>query len=130
MRFTKEVCSRAIYFEPGDEPIYYTGEVFNTYPCVFNCLSFQLLMTPILTHLAEEICFPDGEMEGALFNFYISINDYNRIDNCIEGVTYGLDEEQEFQIPLDDEERMNIYERLNELCMKEYHMGCEEMLHS
>ena len=69
-------------------------------------------------------------MEGALFNFYISINDYNRIDNCIEGVTYGLDEEQEFQIPLDDEERMNLYERLNELCMKEYHMGCEEMLHS
>ena len=86
MRFTKEKCREAIFLEPGDEPIHSTGEVFITYPCVFNTVSLQLAMTPFLTELANAIC----DEEDVLYNFYISINDYCKIDNCIEGVTKGF----------------------------------------
>ena len=124
MRFTKERCRESIFLEPGDEPIHSTGEVFITYPCVFNTVSLQLAMTPFLTELADDLC---GE-EDVLYNFYIGINDYCRIDNCIEGVTWGLDDEKVFQIDLDEEERANLYERLDELCREKYGKGCQEML--
>ena len=124
MRFTKEKCREAIFLEPGDEPIHSTGEVFITYPCVFNTVSLQLAMTPFLTELANAIC----DEEDVLYNFYISINDYCKIDNCIEGVTWGLYDEKTFQIGLNEDERENLYDRLNELCLLRYRKSCEEML--
>lgn len=126
MRFTKEKCREAIFLEPGDEPIRSTGEVFITYPCVFNTVSLQLAMTPFLTELVNAIC----DEEDVLYNFYISINDYCKIDNCIEGATWGLDDEKTFQIGLNEDERENLYERLNELCLLRYQKSCEEMLKS
>lgn len=122
MRFTKERCRESIFLEPGDEPIHSTGEVFITYPCVFNTVSLQLAMTPFLTGLADDLC---GE-EDVLYNFYISINDFCRIDNCIVAVVWDTDEE--ILIELDEEERENLYRRLDELCREKYGKGCQEML--
>ena len=122
MRFTKERCRESIFLEPGDEPIHSTGEVFITYPCVFNTVSLQLAMTPFLTELADDLC---GE-EDVLYDFYITINDYCRIENCITAVVWGTDEE--ILIELDEEERENLYERLDKLCREKYWKGCEEML--
>ena len=75
MKFTKKICEEYIFFEPGDVPIHSTGEVFNTYPCVFNTVTFQLMMNPFMVELADAICFPDGNNEEVLYNFYISIKD-------------------------------------------------------
>ena len=122
MMFTKMICEEAIFLESGYDPIRSTGEVFVTYPCVFNTLSFELSATDLLVSLADAI----SGMEDSLYSFYITINDYCRIENCITAVVWDTDEE--ILIELDEEERENLYERLDELCREKYWKGCEEML--
>ena len=67
--------------------------------CVFNTLSFELSATDLLVSLADAI----SGMEDSLYSFYITINDYCRIENCITAVVWGTDEE--ILIELDEEER-------------------------
>ena len=122
MMFTKMICEEAIFLESGYDPIRSTGEVFVTYPCVFNTLSFELSATNLLVSLADVI----SGAEDSLYSFYITINDYCRIENCITAVVWDTDEE--ILIELDEEERENLYERLDELCREKYWKGCEEML--
>ena len=120
--FTKEICEMVIFFEPGSEPVHSTDQCFDSYPCVFNTLSFELSATDLLVSLADVI----SGMEDSLYSFYITINDYCRIENCITAVVWDTDEE--ILIELDEEERENLYERLDELCREKYWKGCEEML--
>lgn len=120
--FTKELCEKVIFFESDSEPVRSTNQCFDSYPCVFNILSFELSPTSLLVSLADAI----SGREDSLYSFYITINDYCRIDNCIISVVWDTDEE--ILIELDEEERHNLYERLNELCREKYRKGCEEML--
>lgn len=120
--FTKEICEKVIFFEPGSEAVRSKGEVFNTYPCVFNTLSFELSATDLLVSLADAI----SDREDSQYIFYITINDYCRIDNCITAVVWDTDEE--ILIELDEEERGILYERIDELCREKYWKSCEEML--
>ena len=116
--FTKEICEKVIFFEPGSEPVHSTDQCFDSYPCVFNTLSFELSATDLLVSLADAI----SGMEDSLYSFYITINDYCRIENCIVAVVWDTDEE--FHIDLDEGERQNLYERLDELCREKYWKGC------
>ena len=120
--FTKEICEKVIFFEPGSEPVRSTDQCFDCYPCVFHTLSFELSATDLLVSLADAI----SGMEDSLYSFYITINGYCRIDNCITAVVWDTDEE--ILIELDEEERENLYERLDKLCREKYWKGCEEML--
>ena len=72
--FTKEICEKVIFFEPGSEPVRSTDQCFDSYPCVFNTLSFELSATDLLVSLADVI----SGAEDSLYSFYITINDYCR----------------------------------------------------
>lgn len=120
--FTKDLCEKVIFFEPGSEPVRSTDQCFDSYPCVFNTLSFELSATDLLVSLADAI----SDREESLYSFYITINDYCKIDNCITAVVWDTDDE--ILIELDEEERGILYERLDELCREKYRKGCEEML--
>ena len=120
--FTKEICEKVIFFEPDSDPVRSTDQCFDSYPCVFNTLSFELSATDLLVSLADAI----SGMEDSLYSFYITINDYCRIENCITAVVWDTDEE--ILIELDEEERENLYERLDKLCREKYWKGCEEIL--
>lgn len=122
MMFTKMICEEAIFLESGYDPIRSTGEVFVTYPCVFNTLTFRLSATPLLVVLSDII----SGGEHSSYDFYITVNDYCRIENCIVAVAWDTDEE--ILIELDEEERENLYRRLDELCRERYGKSCEEML--
>lgn len=116
--FTKEICEKVIFFEPDSDPVRSTDQCFDSYPCVFNTLSFELSATDLLVSLADVI----SGMEDSLYSFYITINDYCRIENCIVAAAWDTDEE--FHIDLDEGERQNLYERLDELCREKYWKGC------
>ena len=120
--FTKELCEKVIFFEPGSEPVCSTDQCFDSYPCVFNTLSFELSATDLLVSLADAI----ADREDSQYIFYITINDYCKIDNCITAVVWDTDEE--ILIELDEEERGILYERIDELCRVDYWKSCEEML--
>lgn len=120
--FTKELCEKVIFFEPGSEPVRSTDQCFDSYPCVFNTLSFELSATDLLVSLTDAI----SDREEDHYSFYITINDYCRIDNCITAVVWDTDEE--LLIELDEEERGILYERIDELCRENYWKSCEEML--
>ena len=107
--FTKEICEKVIFFEPGSEPVRSTDQCFDSYPCVFNTLSFELSATDLLVSLADVI----SGMEDSLYSFYITINDYCRIENCITAVVWGTDEE--ILIELDEEEYKEIVLQVDSL---------------
>ena len=80
------------------------------------------------------------EEKNGSYDFYIEIDDYWKISSRIECEPWIIDEEtgdlietdmfSYFLIPLDEYDKANIYERLNELCLEQYGMSCEEMVES
>ena len=133
MIFTKEKCEREIFLAPI-EPLPSTDQVCIKYPIVFNRVTLVLEPTDFLLNLADEL----SEKKVGYYEFFLGINDYCKIDTCIECLPYIVDEETgesididlygSFYIDLDEFDMANLYERLNELCLEKYGKSCEEML--
>lgn len=136
MNFTKEKCKEEIFLDTDHYPLRYTGNTFMKFPTVLEIVRLKLKDTSFLVEMADAI----REEKNGSYDFYIEIDDYWKISSRIECEPWIIDEEtgdlietdmfSYFVIPLDEYDKANIYERLNELCLEQYGMSCEEMVES
>ena len=136
-----------LFIDFGSEIMYGEDQVYDTYPCRFATVGFQLMSTNGLCQIADRIRKDAGfvplhpldeytedtcDQEG-WYDFYIGLNDYDdgRLDSCIDFVVVNsdsLDNEDKYSIDLDEYERLWIYASLDEQCRKYLGKGCAELL--
>lgn len=132
-----------IWLERGEEPLYGEDQMFVTYPCTFPVVSFALVSTLGLYGLADKIreeagykpvFSADGDYNfDGWYNFYVGINGdpINATDNCISFILCNSDQEDceiEYHIDLTEQERLLLWDRLDEQARECYGKNCKELL--
>ena len=142
MTLTEKFISDAIYLDAGAEVMYGSDEIFDTYPCRFPTVEFQLMATETLVEIADRIRIEkgykpmhprDGRTDDVdndgWYDYYVGVsklpgeNQECRLDNCITFIIVNSDSddnEDMYEISLTDDERSAVYEILNAQC-KQYH---------
>ena len=142
MTLTEKFISDAIYLDAGAEVMHGSDEIFDTYPCSFPTVEFQLMATDALVEFADRIRIEkgykpmhprDGRTDdvdnSGWYDFYLGVsklpgeNQECRIDNCISFIVVNADSddnEDMYEISLTDDERSAVYEILNTQCGR-YH---------
>jgi hypothetical protein len=136
MTLIESIIINGIYLDVGSEVVYGSDQIFETYPCRFPTVCFELMGTYMLTKAADVI----REFEGVekrspdgYYNFYFGINDYSKskADVCISFVVVDeavSDNESEYLIALSQYEQELMYDRLDEQCRKYLGKSCEMLL--
>lgn len=137
-RITREWCEKNIELDPHEDYDFGSDQCYIDYPCVFPTVSFYLPCTDGLIELADEIRKENGyapltESECGWYNFYIGLNGFSdtRMDNCILFIVNDEtadDDYADYQIDLDEEEQLAVYNRLNLLCKELYGKTCVDLL--
>ena len=125
-----------VFLDGGEEPIYCWDQMFVTYPVTFPVVNFVLVGTDGLYALADKIRKEAGYNsidDHGWYDFRVSINGdpINATDNCITFLpvlTGQDDDETEYHIPLDGEEPMFLWRRLDEQARECWGQGCAELL--
>lgn len=142
MTLTENFIRSAIFLDAGAEVIYGSDEIFDTYPCRFPTVEFQLMATDALVEIADRIRMEknykpmhprDGRANdvdnGGWYDYYVGVsklpgkNQECRLDNCITFIVVNSDSddnEDMYEISLADDERSAVYEILNAQCRR-YH---------
>lgn len=141
MTLTEKFIREAIQLDSNDEVIYGSDEIFDTYPCRFPTVEFQLMATDALVEIADRIRMEkeykpmhprDGRIDDVdsdgWYDFYIGISKLPgdtdvHIDSNINFIVVNSDSddnEDMYEISLTDDERSAIYEILNAQCRR-YH---------
>ena len=135
MRFIEHVINEEIFIDFGQEYLLGSDQVFNTYPCRFATVTFQLLPTTVLEEIVDRmrqdniLSFArDGWIE-----YSIGLNDYNdsKVDSCISAIVVNnsaSDNEHIYIIDLSEPEQRAMYKRLDFLCRDHLGVGCEDLL--
>ena len=112
-RFMRENIS--LY--PDAEIYYGSDEVYDSYPCRFATVGFEICPGDWLRKTMGEEC-----------HFYVGLNDYTKtkVDSCISVINLLTDEM--YRIDLTEEEQKALYRRLDEEAKKVYGMSCENLL--
>ena len=137
-RFFRENIS----LSPQHEIFYGTGEAYVSYPCRFATADFELCagygLELIVDRMRKDLGFKplepiDGDDDCAHgeYVFYVGLNDYTKIDNCISAFLLGSDSpdnETIYPIDLTEEEQDALYRRLDEEARRAYGMSCEDIM--
>lgn len=139
----QEILRDEILIDFYEEILYGTDQVYDSYPVVFQTVTFELYSTSLLVTLADKIRMKKDYLpvankyvnrdQNGWYNFYIGINNYQgpRTDSVIEFVLVNSDSpdnEETYSIELTEEERKIIYELLDEQCREELHKSCADLL--
>lgn len=139
----KEILQDEILIDFGEEILYGTDQVYDSYPTVFQTVTFELMDTLLLVDLADKIRMRKGYLpfghkyfvrdNCGWYNFYIGINNYRepQVDSCLEFVVVGSDSpdnEEKYSVDLTEEEKKIIFELLDEQCREELHKSCVDLL--
>ena len=118
---------------PHNEIFYGVDEAYVSYPCRFATAELEICagcgLRLIVDSIREELGFEpldDGE-----YVFYVGLNDYTKIDNCISVFLVGCsspDNEEIYTIDLTKEEQEALYKRLDEEAQNVYGMSCEDIM--
>ena len=135
MTLTECFVKAEIHIDFGSEILYGSDQAFESYPCRFATVGFELMSTDGLTSIADcvrrEAC---RNVESAgYYNFYFGLNDYRegKTDSAISFVVVderALDNEEEYLIELSEEEQSFLFERVDEQCRVYIGKSCEELL--
>lgn len=140
MTLTENFIREAIQLDSHAEVMYGSDEIFDTYPCRFPTVEFQLMATDELVEVADRIRLDKGykpmhprdgrtddvDSDG-WYDFYVDIsklpgdNQPCQIDSCITFIVVNSDSddnEDMYEISLTDDERLAVYEILNQQCRK------------
>lgn len=142
MTLTEKFITDAIYLDAGAEVMYGCDEIFDTYPCRFATVEFQLMATDALVEISDRIRIEKGYLpmhprdgrtddvdNSGWYDYYIGFsklpgeNQECRLDNCITFIVVNSDSddnEDMYEISLTDNERSAVYEILNTQCRR-YH---------
>ena len=150
MTLTENFIQNAIHLDAGAEIMYGSDQMYDTYPCRFPTVEFELMATDALVEVADCIRLEkgykpmhprDGRTDDVdndgWYDFYIGISklpgDHQQcqLDNCINFVVVNSDSddnEDMYEITLTELEQELVYEILNRQCRKYHGKDCSTLL--
>lgn len=145
MTLTEKFINNAIHIDAGAEVMYGSDEVFDTYPCRFATVEFQLMATDALVEIADRMRVEKGykpmhPVDGdddcdndGWYDFYVGVNPFsdNHMDSSITFIVVNSDsddDEDMYSIDLTADEQTAVYEILNRQCRRYHGKDCAEML--
>lgn len=150
MTLTENFIREAIHLDAGAEVVFGSDEMYDTYPCRFPTVEFQLAATDALVEVADRIRMEKGYLpthprDGrtdevdteAWYDFYIGIcrlpgeNQPCQLDSSISFVVVNSDSddnEDMYNIDLTESEKEYVYEILNRQCRRYHGKDCAELL--
>lgn len=136
-----------VFIDFGTEIAFGSDQKYVGYPCRFITVRFQLMCTALLSEIADRIRIAKGYKpmhpmdeytdetcdQNGWYDFYYGVNDlpYERGDACIEFIVVsdGAEDNGEiYTIDLSYEERMAMYNRMDEQCRKYLGKSCMDLL--
>lgn len=147
MTMTEAFARNNICIDFASEVLYGSDQASLTYPRRFATVEFPLIGTEGLIQIADRIRKEQGYLpthpmdeaaadacdSEAWYNFYTGISTFteNRMGSCIEFVVVNAraaDNEKLYVIDLSEEEKLAVYNRLDEQCREHLGKSCEELL--
>lgn len=137
-----------VSIDPHTEIMYGSEQAYNTVPCRFATVGFEIYGGYALQLIADRIRKDQGfkplepiddedydtdcDQEGE-YCFYVGLNDYNesKVDSNISFMltnSTSLDNEEIYAIDLSEEEQKALYRRLDEDSRIVFKKSCEELL--
>ena len=150
MTLTENFIRDAIQLDSGAEVMYGSDQIYDTYPCRFPTVEFQLMATDALAEVADRIRMEKGFLpthprdgrtdevdNDAWYDFYIGIcrlpgeNQQCQLDSSISFMVVNSDSddnEDMYNIDLTETEREYVYEILNRQCRRYHGKDCAALL--
>lgn len=150
MTLTENFIRNAIQLDSGAEVMYGSDQVYDTYPCRFPTVEFQLAATDALVEVADRIRMEKGYLpmhprdgrtddvdSDGWYDFYVGISklpgDHQecKLDSSISFVVVNSDSddnEDMYSIDLTETEKAYVYEILNRQCRRYHRKDCATLL--
>lgn len=150
MTLTENFIQNAIHLDAGAEVMYGSDQMYDTYPCCFPTVEFELLATDALVEVADRIRMEKGYLpmhprdgrtddvdNDGWYSFYIGISklpgDHQQcqLDSSIGFVVVNSDSddnEDMYSIDLTASEQEYVYEILNRQCRRYHGNDCAALL--
>ena len=150
MTLTENFIQNAIHLDAGAEVMYGSDQIYDTYPCRFPTVEFQLMATDALVEVADRIRMEKGYLplhprdgrtddvdNDGWYDFYVGVSklpgDHQQcqLDSSISFVVVNSDfddNEDMYNINLTETEREYVYEILNRQCRRYHGKDCATLL--
>ena len=150
MTLTEDFIQNAIHLDAGAEVMYGSDQIYDTYPCRFPTVEFQLMATDALVEVADRIRLEkgnkpmlprDGRTDDVdcddCYDFYVGISklpgDHQecQLDSSISFVVVNSDyddNEDMYNIDLTESEKECVFEVLNRQCRRYHGKDCAALL--
>ena len=153
MTLTENFIRDAIQLASGAEVMYGNDQIYDTYPCRFPTVEFQLMATDALVEVADRIRMEKGYLplhprdgrtddvdNDGWYDFYVGVSklpgDHQQcqLDSSISFVVVNSDfddnddNEDMYNIDLTETEREYVYEILNRQCKRYHGKDCAVLL--
>ena len=150
MTLTEKFIADAIQLDSGAEVMYGSDQVYDTFPCRFPTVEFQLVATDALVEVADRIRMEKGYLpmhprdgrtdevdNDGWYDFYVGISklpgDHQQcqLDSSISFVVVNSDSddnEDMYNIDLTESEKECVFDILNRQCRRYYGKDCAVLL--
>ena len=150
MTLTEKFITDAIQLDSGAEVMYDSDQIYDTCPCHFPTVEFQLTATDALVEVADRIRMEKGSLpmqprdgrtddvdNDGWYDFYVGISklpgdhQHCQLDNSISFVVVNSDSddnEDMYAIDLTESEKECVYEILNRQCRRYHGKDCAALL--
>lgn len=150
MTLTENFIRDAIQLDSGVEVMYGSDQIYDTYPCRFPTVEFQLMATDALVEVADRIRMERGYLpmhprdgrtdevdNDGWYDFYVGISklpgDHQQcqLDSSISFVVVNSDSddnEDMYIIDLMESEKEYVFETLNRQCRRYHGKDCAALL--
>ena len=150
MTLTEKFITDAIQLDSGAEVMYGSDQIYDTYPCRFPTVEFQLSATDALVEVADRIRMEKGYLPmhprdgrtddvdcDGWYDFYVGISklpgDHQQcqLDSSISFVVVNSDSsdnEDMYEIELSESDQEIVLAVLDKQCRRHLGKGCAELL--
>lgn len=150
MTLTEKFITDAIQLDSGAEVMYGSDQIYDTYPCRFPTVEFQLVATDALVEVADRIRMEKGYLpmhprdgrtdevdNDGWYDFYVGISklpgDHQQcqLDSSISFVVVNSDSddnEDMYNIDLTESEKECVFDILNRQCRRYHGKDCAALL--
>ena len=150
MTLTEKFIADTIQLDSGAEVMYGSDQIYDTYPCRFPTVEFQLVATDALVEVADRIRMEksylpmhprDGRTDevdnDGWYDFYVGISklpgDHQQcqLDSTISFVVVNSDSddnEDMYNIDLTESEKECVFDILNRQCRRYHGKDCAALL--
>ena len=150
MTLTEKFIADTIQLDSGAEVMYGSDQVYDTYPCRFPTVEFQLTATNALVEVADRIRMEKGYLpmhprdgrtddvdNDGWYDFYVGISklpgDHQQcqLDSSISFVVVNSDSddnEDMYTIDLTESEKECVFDILNRQCRRYHGKDCSALL--